>query len=350
MRAMGRVPAPCLCRCLLTAALMLSGRFAQASVTCTVSPLPFPLWFSGTNRSAGGTAVTSPKTAPLTLVILTVNGIEVRRVTPSPVQGQLPQVLGAVFDSTNFQDGAPVTVRIWARNSLGEEGSAEATAPACNKAYVYGNVLPDLGGIGTLLRGYDVANTLAPRLQSARHTVTPATPTGAVNQRHDAIRAAIPPNTVFALYSHGDPGMLGDSATTNPGSGWVTAAQVASQVGAKTAQQPPCNFVFVDACSAGANDSLSVAFGTSTYGPYIQDRAFVGWPRAMQDNDSLRDWTDRLFVALLTGKTVRDAVADADGGGKPLDWSGDPTDAAVFGDPDYKLRGVYLGAGLAFSR
>lgn len=292
--------------------LLLSCPIAQAGVTCGV-PNPnhhqgssaMPLWFSGTNCDACGIAGTNTPGAWINHVQLLINGTVVRDVfypSPSP----FPAQPSAVFDSTHFADGSSITITIKAWDSAGGYNEASNSAPAYNKAYVFGNVVPGSGGIGTLQRGYYAAQMIAGHFGSANHAVDPASPTTAVNQRKSAILNKIKWATAFAAYTHGDPGLIGDSATNNPDGDWVTSSEIYNKRITKTASEPPYNFVLIDACSVGITDSISNAFGVGTsYGPNPPDRAFLGWTTTMLDNPDLNSWTNRLFQRLLAGDSLQ---------------------------------------------
>jgi hypothetical protein len=317
---------------------------------------PMPRHFSGTNFRVSGWVQWDGVPDPVHFLDKIELWVNDRRVAYREYPKCFPEGddLAAVFDSTEFADASTIVVTVKVHDLEDPSDvwhSASDQAPAYNKGFVFGNEIPMLGGIGNLVKGYDVAQDMAGSLRQDNHTVQPLSATAAVNQRYDAILAAVPSATAFACYTHGNTGILGDSATGTPQGHWMTAAQLGAACGSKTVTQPPYNWVFVDACNAGITKDIAVAFGVDVFvGPPIPDRAFVGWATYMQDNTSLQMWTRRLHQYLLAGQRLVDAIANANQAGKPLDDFGVPADAKLYGDGWFKMHNVYLGDPGQFSR
>jgi hypothetical protein len=339
------------------AALLLSLTVlpASATVTCRVPQRingveqQMPPWFSGTNSSISWEVESLPKSAHLTHIMVYINGTVVRDINIDPEIGTMVIATGVVpFDSTHFPDGQTITVRAEGTNSIGETGYVEGTAPAYNKAFVFGNVVPNLGGLGTLYRGNTADQYMSSELQTMHHTTTPASPTAAIQQTAGSIKSAIPPNTVICAYTHGMAGQFGDSATINVAGVWVTAAQVSAKIAEKTSAQPPCHFVFMGACYTASDTQLALAFQVGgIYGP-VQNTAYFGWSPAVEDDPHFLTFIQSFFGRLSAGDTVRAAsnYARDHGGGLPVDENGLPLEPVIIGDETMKVHGIYGGIAL----
>ena len=115
---------------------------------------------------------------------------------------------------------------------------------------------------------------------------------------------------------------------------------IASKTPAQPPNLPPYNFVFLDACHCGDSSQLSYSFGI-----HGTDRAFLGWPGVVADNQHNVDWATRLFKQLAAGYQLLDAINWAsdpiNGDGPEWDALGTPVTPTIFGDSLYKLHGIY---------
>jgi len=329
--------------------LGLLGSPVLAQVSCQVpyNHIPMPTNFSGTACSLVCLATTS--TGYINHIQFVINGT----VTKEQFFTQ-PQIVQPVinFDSTHFADNTMITITLNAWDTQGHFGTKSNSAPAYNKAYVIGNDVPAHGGIGTLSFGN---SAVTGAYQAVNHADLIA---GLwLTRLKPDILGSLPQATLLYAWTHGTPGTFGDCATTNGNGQFITSQEVgnalaAAGTGKSANHYPEYNFVFLDACSCGANDSLSRAFGTSVAVGPPAPRAFLGWPADMADIQQDVDWTSRLFQRLAAGDTLHDAInwANTHGLGRALDWNGNPIDPAIFGDQFMKLHGVYQGVGLAWYR
>lgn len=305
-----------------------------------------PPWYSGTDCGVGPQAIAST-TIGITHAKVTLNGEVVREVFYDAPGAKIVR-LPVTFDSTHFADSTMLEVKMEAWDSGGGYMADSKSVRVYNKAFVYGNVTQYLGGMGTLVKGDDAAQTMAAAFSAANHTAQPSGTPADVRQTSDLILGQIPPSTAFAFYSHGTPGTVGDSATNLPGGVLLSTAQISNAVANKTSSQPHYNFVFADACSVGADPSVAYAFGVAVYGPpgpANADEAFLGWTVEMADNASLVDWTNRFFNYLLAGQQLQDAASAASdpnlGNSAPTDINGNDAVPQIWGDSLFKLHGVY---------
>ena len=317
--------------------------FAYCNQIGSTSP-----YLSGTYCNAsGGFLQVGPSQIFVTSMTLSVNGTQIQATVPAgegrPINQQ-SDGLGNVIDSTHFPDGASVTVTFTVTFSDGSSLTKTASSSTYNKAYIYGNQLPP-DGIGSLGFGEAAVQAVNARVGPTNHTILPAA--GQLKRHKADILGDIPTPTVFYCYTHGDINEFGDSSATPhiDALTWITNNDVSNAVANKTPAQPPSlppyNFVFIDACTCGASDSLATAFGIHGTG-----WAWMGWKDHVDDSQHNVNWTNRLFQQLALGYQLQDAIdwADTNGGqeqagtnnGVPIN-----VEPVIYGDTLYKLHGVY---------
>lgn len=82
--------------------------------------------------------------------------------------------LSVVFDSTHFADGSTIVAKMEAWDNLGNYMADDGTAPAYNKAFVFGN---NAFYEGTLINGGGAVDA-ATAFAGANHTIRPGTAAG----------------------------------------------------------------------------------------------------------------------------------------------------------------------------
>jgi hypothetical protein len=307
-------------------------------------------YYSGTNSGFSAEVMTTTPGSYLVWATMYVNGEPTASYTWNPGDPNFTDWGGPLnFDSTHFQDGQSITVSIAGINNLGESGGVGNPArPVYNKAYVYGN---DWQYEGTLHDGSPACIHANDAFVTAHHTVTPNQSGDAPLRQHKPdIIAALPPSTALYAWTHGTATKFGDSSSSMQvvSAKWVDWSDVCVGVGSKSSSQPPFNFVFLDACLVGSESTLADSFGVSAFA----DRAFLGWPISVPDDQPFEDWSWRLFIRLASGDTLLEArtYANTHGDGQPHDNNGNGILATIYGDTSFKLHGVYLGAALSFWR
>ena len=180
----------------------------QAWSTAGTVDLHHPKWFSFTNCGAQGSAGTTG--GYIASEQLLINGTVVNSYSDDGSHST-SHTLKVAFDSTHFVDGSAITVELRLTDSNGIQYRTSLTAPAYNKAYIYGNQLPP-DGIGSLPSGEVAVNNANASFDFAEHSILPSVdPSGLqIHQWHlptppnpnDFINY-IPQSTVMYCWSHG---------------------------------------------------------------------------------------------------------------------------------------------------
>ncbi|MDQ2730916.1 MAG: hypothetical protein M3Y56_04595, partial [Armatimonadota bacterium] len=319
----------------------------EAASTADTAVSGTPHYFSGTNCRVVGHAKNGPGSGPGTYIIsaelIIVDGgtdVTVSQWTYDPSLPQQQRVdVSANFDSTHFGDEASITIKLRVTDNLGNICQSLLTAPARNKAYVLTNCRQFF-----IFHDF-VRGEIASELEAMNHTCdTSSTDTATT------ITGNIPNDTVFYISTHGNVAGFADcnySSFENAAGESVQFTDVANAIANKTADQPPYNFAFIDACDAGANSS-----GLNDFGISGADRAFIGWPFPMAGTLSI-PFTISLFDHLKSGDTLYDSMCAAWIDFVPFGPVSDgfnlltlilyPVVPSIMGDENMKLHGVYGG-------
>jgi hypothetical protein len=273
-----------------------------------------------------------------------------------PSSSQPSPTLKALFDSTHFADVSPITIKLKVTDSNSGYYEATVAGPAYNKALLLESNVLDVDYMG------GIANELASPLRSTANYTAIASNS---YQKMDILNA-LPANTAFFIFSHGLPGTFGDcdaldtsssyfrlyAGTSAGGNDSVNQPTVSQEILNKGNSPPPYNFVLSDCCLTGYDSQLANAFlgsnGSKT------DRAYVGYTVEVWGDSSLHTYTNALWTNLLSGKTLRDAIIDADCTSTPVNGAApdgllhpdNENPVAVpkyYGDASMRLHYVYGG-------
>lgn len=315
--------------------LALSGRAAEAEVTAFFD-LEYTDWgpnVSGTNRIATGVVYTGLSGEILmTNYKIKVGGTVVYNQDFNPPYAEYWFQHTITWDTTHFADVTQVTVRVEATDTNGAVSHDEFTVTVYNKAYVLGN--------RTLSQGTAAADWITVRTAGMNHSTTKSTA-----DRKNTILGNLPPFTAFYIDTHGNTGVFGDcQALPNSGNDfYIFANEAATAVANKTSNEPPYNFVNIDACNSGSDDTLADAFGTGSFsGP---DRAFLGWGTFTLDSLHNLNWVNRVWQNLQNGETLQRAVDLSSAVSRPdANNVGDgAATPVIMGDAGMKLHSVFGG-------
>jgi hypothetical protein len=335
------------------------------AVTCYVpaqpnipgqSPVPMPAYFSSTLCGITGSATTN--TGFINRIQMLINNEIVKEHIFDGVEMPYPASpvpISSAFDSTHFPDGQTITVTVKAWDTQGNFNQASNSAPAYNKAYVFGNQKPP-DGTGTLNLGKAAVIAVNPIFQQANHSILPSTSLSdqlwqLKNGSLFPISFYIPLATVFYAWTHGLPGKFGDSsaAAAYDANKWITDSELGFMVVSKGSNFPPYNFAFPDACRCAFDDTLSVAFQTGAAGYSFPNRAFLGYITVEADSQFNVDWSVSFLTKLVQGKFIQTARFETLMAiGPPKDSDGLPVPTEIFSDLTYKLHGLYGAEGLAW--
>lgn len=316
--------------------LALSGRAAEAEVTAFFDLAYTDLGpiVSGTWRTATGVVYTGLSGGILmTNYKLKVGGTVVYNRDFNPPYAEYWFDHAITWDTTHFADGAQVIVRVEATDTNGDVSHDEFTVTVYNKAYVLGNRFTN--------QGVTAADWITVRANGMNHN----NPLKSTIDRKNTILNNLPPYTAFHIWTHGNAGVFGDCQYV-PGNGndfLVFANEATAAVANKTPNEPPYNFVNINGCLTGSDDTLADAFGTGNFsGP---DRAFLGWGTAFLDSAHNLNWVNRVWQNLQNGETLQEAVDLSSAVSSPdANNVGDgAATPVIMGDACMKLHSVYGG-------
>jgi len=348
----------------------------QATSTAGTTDPESPTWFSGTACTATGTADletmyginpllnpnsitdTTPPGDYITSATLSVGGTVVKRYPEDYVSiVQMTHVtsvpnMAAMFDSSHFPDGTPITVEVEVHDALGKSYKARLSAPAYNKALVLANNTVDNVFNTSTIDTWQHVTSVAGMMN---HSVT-----SSEFYHQSDILAAIPKNTAFYIATHGASDQFGDCYATpdSDSDTAITPGDLIPTIQLKKAyinSAPPYNFVQLDSCEAGTN-ALANPFLYGVNGeqsPLVAtDRAFLGFLDPVQISGHNGDWTERVWNYLSQGSTLANAVKISSLNGDPLGGSLFDQPLGLFshvitpvihGDGAMTLHGVYGG-------
>lgn len=317
-----------------------------------------PRFFSGTNCKAQGTAVAA--VGSVSHAQLLINGTIVREYWNSTIAppayslagyvsvgtNQTSVPLNVAFDSTHFNDGSPIVIKMFVEDTSANIYTGQISANAYNKAQALAN--------STFVNDMGMPSIVAGNM------INYTCPTSTSLYKNDILQL-LPSLTALYIDTHGNTGTIGDCYVTrnSPLSSYLCAdsdpsggISISTRNSQKTLDQPPMNFVFTDACLTAHSSELANAFGSVG-----TDRAFLGWANSEAANEASRRWTTNLMQNLRSGNTLRDAVIDATANG-PADGladgvynpdpnapepplNGTPGIPFIYGDSSMTLHGVY---------
>jgi hypothetical protein len=285
---------------------------------------------SGCFNAAGGTYVTN--------MTLSIDGEVVKTYTYGVTDNihHAEWHLGVTWASTHFIDGFMIPVRTWGKDSAGDEREDTKSTYVYNKGYVLGN---------QALAPYsrDGARRVRVRCSSLNHTVFPPTLDEGMDDDKATILPSLPWFTLFYIQTHGNPGQFKDC----PDAALVFWDEVLSGNTAKQPNQPPYNFVLVDGCNTGVDDTLARGFEVvNPNGSAVPSRAFLGWQTLILGSFHNNDWRDLVWQGLIAGDTIWGAVLFAATGGHFPDaqvFDDNAARPAIYRDANMKLAGVYGG-------
>jgi len=339
-----------------------SNSLSQPALSSNVSALaatspskaPNKYFLSGTDNTATSGAIIVPTDSRrIVRIVQKVNG----KVTNSQIfPGVLSAFIRSRIDSTYFPNGSPVTVATIVYVINGSTQTRTATKLALNQAAIYGNVQGFKDNPAPIQTSVSrVSSTVGTKMN---HLVYSST-----TDYKGAILSSMFAYTAFyiATHSSGVPrvafsdctGSSSDAntlfATSDPTG---NSDSIATAVGHKNTQPKPFpayNFVFIDGCASAQYPDFAYAFGVSSSGGTIPDRAFLGWNVSVKNTMQLANWTTLLWNSLRNGIPLSMAV-NAANMRYPLgaNLRNQPEIPVVNGDHYMKLHGLYQENGLGY--
>ncbi len=256
----------------------------------------------------------------------------------------------ATFDSTHLTDGVPSHLHVELTDSPGNVGTADSGAlgVAYNKAYIFGNQLPN-DGIGSLNFGLEAVTRVNSVISTTHYSCIPG---ALLFQQKSDIAAVLPKATLLYCDTHGVGGANSAAAFCDsagyPNDGalrfathWLVGGDVNQAIfdqnnGKQVFNFPSYNFVFLDACSVGGQMVADFDLAGIT-----TDRGYLGWDEDILDNLGNVLWTQRLMQSLASGLELNYAILAANDGGMVKNPMQQDVPVVQAGDPLFKLKGVY---------
>lgn len=165
--------------------------------------------------------------------------------------------------------------------------------------------------------------------------------TESLEMDQDDILEAIPGNTVFYAYTHGELdcqgkfafhrcfGDMGDPDVEEDW--WIDEDEVSAAVGDKDASQPSYNLVVMHCCHSA--DSASAP---GTWGISEDDNYYLGFQGTGEDSRDYADFIEDFFDDVQAGNTAEHARGEAEDNSQ-----GEVTNSLGFGDDDMRLNWAY---------
>jgi hypothetical protein len=217
--------------------------------------------------------------------------------------------------------------------------------------------------------GHTITEDIRTGFQGAQYTLIQQA--GYLQQHAADIYPQIKPATGFGCCTHGMVGRIGDSSITHTSTwlhppnadniwNYLTTTDIKrktiwtladdSLADSKVMASPPIpaySFVILMMCVSSTGSGYGPAFGIPDPS---SDRAILGWPAGVADEQHTADWTASLFTRLNAGDNISEAcqyATDHFGGVIRVDTGG-TMNPQIGGDANFKLHGVYTLPGLAF--
>jgi len=249
--------------------------------------------------------------------------------------------LGRTWASTHWYDGTNVQVKVWGKDSGGNEREHTKNTVVYNKALVLGN---DEAAIGSLDFGQEAVNNTLDLAIIMGHFVLPE-----LTFQKDLILYSLPWSTTFFIWTHGTACYFGDCAATpewDPDHDiyWTTVRAAIENKAPNNI--PPYNFVDLCACGCAADDNLAVGFGVlGEGGGFIPDRALLGFEGELYNSEWNSTWDKNIWTWMTAGLPVGAALWICKQGRLPDAYSEHDglAVALIKGDPSTKLVSVYGG-------
>lgn len=217
------------------------------------------------------------------------------------------------------------------------QSTARSDIRLYNKAYVLGSWKPGADG---------QADYVHQKCEAIYHTSSPMDTVNSSDSKA-TILSNLPSYTVF--YFAGEGGDIRDDfaqqyyfwdcISQDNGHEVYSLGEVHPSVVEGKTVQPYYNFVHLDACFSGENDSMPRAFGIlGSLGQVNADRAYIGWKGWYLGLPQITTgWTSVFWDRLAAGDTVLDAKTEASRGRI------DPATCQIYGDRNTVLHGAYCG-------
>ena len=220
-----------------------------------------------------------------------------------------------VFDSTHYQNGTELYLKVSGHTSDGQLCTCQVAATVINRCLALSHVWrvfndPDVYGSSEFVDGAGTVANIQREWSPNYYVLADSTLSAA------QITAALPKYQVFYMFTHGNTDNFVECLGKNSIAflNHNDKYNIESSVGSKTQMDPPFSFVNMDSCWSGGDDRVAGSGGYSYDGRDAffpvrnRDMCYMGWRNEVNVFYTRTFFERNVMQRLMRGQTVGDAI------------------------------------------